>query len=195
MPRKNNDEQYLQIIEAAIFAYGKPMPLKVLADTVLSEFKLSQRKITTLIKTLSDRYQGHGIELVKVAAGYRFQTKSTLSPWISLLWQEKAPRYSRAMLETLALIAYRQPITRGEIEQVRGVAVSSNIIRALQERGWVKVIGHKEVAGRPALFATTPSFLDYFGLQCLEDLPQVTQALVNETKDADKLSDSGESDV
>lgn len=196
MARKNNDEQYIQIIEAAIFAYGKPMPVKELSETVLAEFKLSQRKITGLLKTLQQKYQeGHGIELVKVAAGYRFQTKSTLSPWISLLWQEKAPRYSRAMLETLALIAYRQPITRGEIEQVRGVAVSSNIVRALQERGWVKVIGHKEVAGRPALFATTPSFLDYFGLQCLEDLPQVTEALVNDTKGNNNLSDSGESDV
>ncbi|MER2494015.1 SMC-Scp complex subunit ScpB [Catenovulum sediminis] len=177
MARKNNDQQYMQIIEAAIFAFGQPMTVKQLSETVLAEFKISQRKITSLVKELQLKYEGHGIELVQVAGGYRFQTRSMFSPWVSLLWQEKAPRYSRAMLETLALIAYRQPITRGEIEQVRGVAVSSNIIRSLQERGWVKVVGHKEVAGRPALFATTASFLDYFGLQCLEDLPQVTEQL------------------
>jgi segregation and condensation protein B len=104
-------------------------------------------------------------------SGYRFQSLDALSPWLSKLWQENAPKYSRAMLETLALIAYRQPITRGEIEQVRGVAVSSNIIKTLTERDWVKVVGHKEVPGRPALYATTKGFLDYFSMTSLSDLP------------------------
>ncbi len=114
MARKNNDQQYMQIIEAAIFVFGQPMTVKQLAETVLAEFKISQRKITSLVKELQLKYEGHGIELVQVAGGYRFQTRSMFSPWVSLLWQEKAPRYSRAMLETLALIAYRQPITRGK---------------------------------------------------------------------------------
>lgn len=178
----------MQIIEAAIFAYGKPLSIAYLKDTVLSDFNLSNRKIKNLLNELELLYENRGIELVHSASGYRFQTKSTFSPWISRLWQEKAPKYSRAMLETLALIAYRQPITRGEIEEVRGVVVSSQIMRTLQERGWVKVVGHKEVAGRPALFATTPSFLDYFGLQCLSDLPDVQDNLNHH-------SDSGESDV
>ena len=180
---KKNNEQYQQIIEAAIFASDKPLTIEQLQETVLAEFNLSKRKISTLIKQIQLQFETHGIELVKLASGYRFQTRSTLSPWISLLWQEKAPKYSRAMLETLALIAYRQPITRGEIEAVRGVAVSSQIIRTLQDRDWVKVVGHKEVAGRPALFATTRSFLDYFGLQCIEDLP-----LLSEDKLAAELS-------
>lgn len=196
---KNNDEQYRQIIEAAIFASDKPLSVDMLFETVLSQFKLSKRKINELIKQIQLQYENHGIELLKVATGYRFQTRSTLSPWVSLLWQEKAPRYSRAMLETLALIVYRQPITRGEIEAVRGVAVSSQIIRTLQERNWIKVVGHKEVAGRPALFATTPSFLNYFGLQCLEDLPELTEAMLTQalepTLSDQPLSDSGESDV
>ena len=116
-------------------------------------------------------YRPRGIQLKEVASGYRFQSLDSLSPWLSRLWQESSPKYSRAMLETLALIAYRQPITRGEIEQVRGVAVSSNIIKTLTEREWIKVIGHKEVPGRPALYATTKQFLDYFSLKSLSDLP------------------------
>ncbi len=196
---KKNNEQYQQIIEAAIFASDKPLSVEYLLETVLAEFNLTKRKVSQLIKQVQLQYENHGIELVKLASGYRFQTRSTLSPWVSLLWQEKAPKYSRAMLETLALIAYRQPITRGEIEAVRGVAVSSQIIRTLQERGWVKVIGHKEVAGRPALFATTRSFLDYFGLQCIEDLPALSETdfaeQVESINSNQPLSDSGESDV
>lgn len=177
---KNNDIQFQQIIEAAIFASDTPLTIQQLQSSVLAEFALSKRKISQLIKKIQLDFDPRGIELVKLGSGYRFQTRSTLSPWVSQLWQEKAPKYSRAMLETLALIAYRQPITRGEIESVRGVAVSSQIIRTLQERGWVKVIGHKEVAGRPALFATTASFLDYFGLQCLEDLPALIEDKLSE---------------
>lgn len=185
---KETNQQLIQIIEAAIFAYGQPLSLSVLKDEVLAEFQLSNRKLRSLLNELEVHYHGRGIELIETASGFRFQTKSTFSPWVSRLWQEKAPKYSRALLETLSLIAYRQPITRGEIEQIRGVTVSSQIIRTLQDRGWIKVVGHKQVAGRPALFSTTPSFLDYFGLQCLSDLPDIQQNVNNH-------SDSGESDV
>jgi segregation and condensation protein B len=122
-------------------------------------------------------YQARGVQLVEVASGYRFQSMDSLSPWLSKLWQEQAPRYSRAMLETLSLIAYRQPITRGEIEDVRGVSVSSHIMKSLSERGWIKVIGHKEVPGRPSLYATTKEFLNYFSLKSLADLPSAENFL------------------
>lgn len=185
------NKQLIQIIEGAIFAAGKPLSVEELRKTVLAEFDLSSRKINNLIRELQQDYEGRGIELVKVNTGYRFQTIPMLSPWISLLYEERAPRYSRALLETLSIIAYRQPTTRGEIERVRGVAVSSNIIRTLQERNWVKVIGHKEVPGRPAIFATTPAFLDYFGLESLDQLPQLQEFKTTPLLE----SDSGESDV
>src|SRR5690606_6336240 len=116
-----------------------------------------------------------GLEIKEVASGYRIQIKSSMSDWLTPLWEERAPRYTRALLETLALIAYRQPITRAEIEEVRGVAVSSNIIRTLMERNWVRVVGHRDVPGKPAMFGTTKDFLDYFGLKKLEDLPTLAE--------------------
>ncbi len=118
---------------------------------------------------------GRGIELKKVASGYRFQVKQDLNEWVSRLWKERPQRYSRALLETIALIAYRQPITRAEIESVRGVSVSTNIIRTLQEREWIRVVGHRDVPGKPALFGTTNAFLDSFGLQNLDDLPTLAE--------------------
>ena len=121
--------------------------------------------------------------MVQVAGGYRFQVRQSLSTWVGRLWQERPPRYSRALLETLSLIAYRQPITRGDIEEIRGVAVSTNIIKTLQERDWVRVVGHRDVPGRPAMYATTRQFLDYFNLKSLEDLPPLA-----EIKDLDNLS-------
>jgi len=129
------------------------------------------------------RCEGRGYELVQVAGGYRFQVRQNLSTWVGRLWQERPPRYSRALLETLSLIAYRQPITRGEIEEIRGVAVSTNIIKTLQEREWVRVVGHRDVPGRPAMYATTRQFLDYFNLKSLEELPTLA-----EIKDLDNLS-------
>ncbi|NTS76131.1 SMC-Scp complex subunit ScpB [Catenovulum sp. SM1970] len=207
MAQSNKNKHYCQIIEAAIFAAGKPLSIDDLKASVLSEFKLSLSAIRNLVREVQQSYEGRGIELVTLASGYRFQTIADVSPWLSHLWTEKAPRYSRAMLETLSLIAYKQPITRGEIEQVRGVAVSSNIIRAMQERGWIKVVGHKEIPGRPALFATTPAFLDYFGLESLDQLPQletvapttfelgVQQPENQAEKETTPQSDSGESDV
>lgn len=169
--KKINKVQLKQLIEAALFVADAPMTKLALRESVLAEFTVSERALNEVLKELVLDYQPRGIQLVEVASGYRFQSLDSLSPWLSRMWQENAPRYSRAMLETLALIAYRQPITRGEIEAVRGVAVSSNIIRTLTERDWIKVVGHKEVPGRPSLYATTRQFLDYFSLKSLADLP------------------------
>lgn len=156
--KKIKTAQLKQLVEAAIFVADAPVSIQRLRDTVLSDFTVAERTLKTVINELTLDYQPRGIQLVKVASGYRFQSVDALSPWLSKLWQETAPKYSRAMMETLALIAYRQPITRGEIEQVRGVAVSSSIMKTLTEREWVKVVGHKEVPGRPALYATTSTF-------------------------------------
>lgn len=165
--------QLKQIIEAAIFVADKPVTHELLQESILAEFELSKKYLTQLLNELEKDYADKGIHLVKLASGYRFQSDASLNPWVGRLWQEQVPRYSRALLETLSLIAYRQPITRGEIEQVRGVSVSSNIIKTLMERDWIKTVGHKEVPGRPALYATTSEFLDYFGLQTLAELPSV----------------------
>ncbi|BDX07319.1 segregation and condensation protein B [Planctobacterium marinum] len=165
--------QLKQIIEAAIFVADKPVTHELLQESILAEFELSKKYLTQLLNEIEKDYADRGIRLVKVASGFRFQSDASLNPWVGRLWQEQVPRYSRALLETLSLIAYRQPITRGEIEQVRGVSVSSNIIKTLMERDWIKSVGHKEVPGRPALYATTSEFLDYFGLKTLAELPSV----------------------
>lgn len=167
------NEQLKQIIEAAIFVHDTPLTLEKLQATVLADFALSNRKVKSLLQELRLDYGAKGIRLVEVASGYRFQSDDSLSPWLSRLWQEQVPRYSRATLETLSLIAYRQPITRGEIEEIRGVSVSSQIMKSLLERDWIKVVGHKEVPGRPSLYATTKAFLDYFSLSGLSDLPSM----------------------
>ncbi|WP_283628399.1 SMC-Scp complex subunit ScpB [Shewanella baltica] len=169
-----NPTQLKQLIEASLFVLGKPLSAKMLKDTVLVDFTVSRDKIKAALDELQQDYQGRGVQLVKVAGGYRFQTLEVLSPFLQPLWQEKAPKYSRATLETLAVIAYRQPVTRGDIEQVRGVAISSHIIKSLSDRHWIKVVGHKEVPGRPALYATTLEFLAYFGLDTLADLPPLS---------------------
>ena len=169
-----NPTQLKQLIEASLFVMGKPVSITQLKETVLADFTVSRDRIKTAIIELQQDYLERGVQLVKVAGGYRFQTIEALSPYLQPLWQEKAPKYSRATLETLAVIAYRQPVTRGDIEQVRGVAISSHIIKSLTDRRWVKVVGHKEVPGRPALFATTSEFLAYFGLDRLTDLPPLT---------------------
>jgi segregation and condensation protein B len=175
MAAKINDSQLAQLLEATLFASERPLTLDELNATVLSDFAISNKRLLAVIKQLMLDYQGRGIELVATASGYRFQTKSEWSEYLARLWPERSPRYSRAVLETLALIAYRQPITRGEIEAVRGVTVSSQIMRTLLDRGWVKVVGHKEVPGRPGLYATTKEFLDYFGLTDLASLPALTE--------------------
>ena len=155
---KISNQQLKQLIEAAIFVADAPLTKEQLQSTVLDGLKVSKKALDEALASLTLDYQPRGVQLVEVASGFRFQSMDSLSPWLSKLWHEQAPRYSRAMLETLALIAYRQPITRGEIEDVRGVSVSSHIIKTLTEREWIKVVGHKEVPGRPALYATTKGF-------------------------------------
>ena len=169
--KRISDEQLVEIIEAAIFVAGKPVSKRHLKDTVLTELSVSMTRINLAIEQIQIHYQTRGIRLVEVGSGFRFQACASLAPWLNNLWQERAPKYSRALLETLSLIAYRQPITRGEIEQVRGVTVGSTIIKSLLEREWINVVGHKEVPGRPALYATTKQFLDYFSLTGLDNLP------------------------
>jgi segregation and condensation protein B len=169
--QKLNEIQLKQLIEAGIFVADGALSIDLMKVTFLADFSVSTAQIKKALAELELDYAPRGIHLVKVASGYRFQSDEGLGILLSKLWQENAPRYSRAMMETLALIAYRQPITRGEIEAVRGVSVSSHIVKSLLERNWVKVIGHKEVPGRPALLATTKTFLDYFSLSTLAELP------------------------
>ncbi|GEK11398.1 SMC-Scp complex subunit ScpB [Pseudoalteromonas peptidolytica] len=175
MKRRVSDEQLVELVEAAIFVSDKPLSKKRLKETVLEDIGVSSLRIDKALETLISHYQTRGVRLVEVGTGYRFQACPSLSPWLSKLWQEKAPKYSRATLETLALIAYRQPITRGEIEQVRGVTVSSTIIKSLIDREWIKIVGHKEVPGKPALYATTKQFLNYFSLSALGELPRLPE--------------------
>lgn len=169
-------QQLKHLVEAAIFAANDAVTLDDLIQGVLSGYKVNRPLLRQIIDELIADYQERGVQLVEVASGYRFQTRAELGTALANMWQERAPKYSAALLETLALIAWRQPITRGEIEAVRGVSVSTNIMRTLQERGWVKVVGHKEVPGRPALYATTKVFLDYFSLQSVADLPALAEA-------------------
>ncbi len=167
------DENELKhVIEAALLAAGRPLTLDRLSELFAARGSEPDRAtIKRIIDTLSAEYESRGIELKEVATGYRIQVKRSMSDWLQPLWEERAPRYTRALLETLALIAYRQPITRAEIEEVRGVVVSTNIVRTLLERNWVRVVGHRDVPGKPAMFGTTKDFLDYFGLKKLEELP------------------------
>ena len=163
-----------EIIEAAILAADRPLSIQQLVE-IFEEKSVSNLGIKHALAEIEKSCEGRGFELRKVASGYRFQIRVEYSDWISRLWKEKTPRYSRALLETLALIAYRQPITRGDIEDVRGVSVSSNIIRTLIEREWIKIVGHREVPGRPALYSTTKAFLDYFNLERLDQLPTLQE--------------------
>jgi segregation and condensation protein B len=160
------------VLEAALLAAGRPLTLDRLSELFAVKGDGPDRAtLKRVLETLANDYQGRGIELKEVATGYRVQVRRSMSDWLLPLWEERAPRYTRALLETLALIAYRQPITRAEIEEVRGVVVSTNIMRTLLERSWVRVVGHRDVPGKPAMFGTTKEFLDYFGLKKLEDLP------------------------
>ena len=164
------------IIEAALLASGKPLTLEALLKITQHQAEApSKSEIKNALQDLTKDCVQRGIELKEVASGYRFQVKAEFAEEISVLWDEKPSRYTRALLETLALIAYRQPVTRAEIEDVRGVSVSSNIIKTLVEREWIHVIGHREVPGRPALYATTKMFLDYFNLRSLDGLPSLVQ--------------------
>ncbi len=171
-----NPTSLKHIVEAALLAAGRPMNL----DNLLGLFeedasRPARSDIREAIGALEAEWSERGIELVQVASGYRFQVKTDYAPWMRRLWMERPTRYSRALLETLAIIAYRQPVTRGEIEDIRGVGVSSSIIKTLLEREWVRVLGHREVPGRPAIYGTTRNFLDHFGLKNLEQLPALPE--------------------
>ena len=164
-----------RIVEGALLASSQPLTLAQLQGLFPEEEPAPPGSIERALELLRDGCAERGVELVEVASGFRFQVTSEVHGYITRLWTERKTRYTRATLETLALIAYRQPITRGEIEQVRGVAVSSNIIQALEEREWIRVIGHRDVPGKPALFGTTKGFLDYFGLKRLDELPPLSE--------------------
>jgi len=163
------------IVEAALLAAGKPLSLDQLRDLFTEDERPARQVMEHVMMLLGASCEGRGFELRKVASGYRLQVREEFAPWVSRLFEEKPQRYSRALLETLALIAYRQPITRGEIEDIRGVTVSSNIIRTLLEREWVRIVGHKDVPGRPAMYATTRQFLDYFNLSSLDQMPPLSE--------------------
>ena len=170
------DEHKLKnIIEAALLAAGRPLSLDDLQALFDDADRPDRPALREALSALVADYEGRGISLQEVASGWRVQVRSDYSDWLSRLWQERPPRYSRALLETLALVAYRQPITRGEIEDIRGVSVSSNIVRTLQERGWIRVVGHRDVPGKPEMFGTTREFLDYFGLKRLDELPTLAE--------------------
>ena len=160
-------------VEAALLAAGRPLAVDQLKGLFDGRSAPETKEIRAAIKQLNEDYEERGIEIHEVASGFRIQVKQAMTDRLKKLWEERPPRYSRALFETLALIAYRQPITRGEIEEVRGVAVSSNIVRTLMERDWVRVVGHRDVPGRPAMFGTTKAFLDYFSLKKLDDLPEL----------------------
>lgn len=164
-----------RIVEGALLASSQPLTLAQLQELFPEEQPAPPGSVERALELLREACGGRGVELVEVASGFRYQVTREVHGWVSRLWTERKTRYTRATLETLALIAYRQPITRGEIEQVRGVAVSSNIIQALEEREWIRVVGHRDVPGRPALFGTTRGFLDYFGLKRLDELPPLSE--------------------
>jgi segregation and condensation protein B len=158
-------------VEAALLAAGRPLSIDRLQRLFDGRMAPEKAEIRQAVASLNDDYEARGITVAEVASGFRIQIRPAMADQLQKLWEERPPRYSRALFETLALIAYRQPITRGEIEEIRGVSVSSNIVRTLLERDWIRVVGHRDVPGRPEMFGTTKTFLDYFGLKKLEDLP------------------------
>ncbi len=172
------NEQLPLILEAILFSAGKPLSEQQLLQLFTEEERPGLAELRQAIFKLQEHYSTRGIELVCIASGYQFQSKIDFAIWIGRLWEEKPSKYSRALLETLALIAYRQPITRGEIEEIRGVSISASIFKTLlEDRGWIRVVGHRDVPGRPGLYATTKQFLDYFGLHSLNQLPPLPEIL------------------
>jgi segregation and condensation protein B len=168
-----------------LLAAGKPLTIAQLADLFEEHDRPENPAIREAVAEAAARCEGRGFELQEVASGFRYQVRQSLSPWVGRLWHERPQKYSRALLETLALIAYRQPITRGEIEEIRGVAVSTNIVKTLHEREWIRVVGHRDVPGRPAMYATTRQFLDYFNLKTLDQLPALAEIRDLETLNAE----------
>lgn len=184
------DQRFLsRVLEGAILASGEAVSLDKLLTLFDEDKRPSKSLLTSTLESIRDTQHDRGFVLKQVASGWRFEVCDDLAPWVNRLWDERPQKYSRALLETIALVAYRQPLTRGDIEDVRGVAVSSHIIKTLLERDWVKVVGHRDVPGRPALYATTRQFLDYFGLKSLDELPSL-----GELQDIDSLSEKLELD-
>ena len=168
-------EEIKHFVEAALLAAGRPLSLDQIKGLFDDRSVPDKREIRRAIDVLTEDCEARGLTVAEVASGFRIQVKASLAERLSRLWEQRPPRYSRALFETLALVAYRQPITRGEIEEIRGVSVSSNIVRTLMERDWVRIVGHRDVPGRPAMFGTTRGFLDYFGLKKLDDLPPLAE--------------------
>lgn len=168
-------ERLAQILEALLLAADQPLSLEQLFRMFMAEGGITKKDVKAALDLLGQQLEGRAVELREVASGYRLQVRPDYAGWVGKLWQERPPRFSRALLETLALVCYRQPITRGEIEEIRGVSLSPNIIKTLLERGWVREIGVKEVPGRPALLGTTPQFLDDFNLKSLDELPSLPE--------------------
>ena len=171
------------IIEAILLSADKPMDIRHIESMFeIEDERPTKDEVRQALKELQDDYQGRGIELKEISSGYRMQVSQQYAPWVGRLWEEKPARYSRALLETLVLIAYRQPITRGEIEEIRGVSVSTHIAKTLLDREWIRVLGHKDVPGKPAMYGTTKEFLDYFNLKSLDEMPPLS-----DIKDLDKI--------
>jgi segregation and condensation protein B len=169
------DNKVKMVVEGLLLAAGRPLTLDNIAQIFARKERPDKKELRAVMDAISEECNDRGFELTEVASGFRFQVKQELSEWVAKLWEERPPRYTRALLETLSLIAYRQPITRGDIEEIRGVTVSPNIIRTLIDREWIRVVGHRDVPGRPAMFATTKQFLDYFNLKSLQDLPPLSE--------------------
>ncbi len=171
----NDSPPLKHILEAALLAAGGPLSLDHMQTLFAPGSVPDKTALRGALAQLQQDYHGRGVELVEVGGGWRIQVPASMAPWVSRLWEEKPGRYSRALLETLAIIAYRQPVTRGEIEEIRGVSVSTSIMRTLQERGWVRTLGHRDVPGRPAMYGTTRAFLDHFNLKSLDQLPSLAE--------------------
>lgn len=170
-----SEQNIKHIVEAVLLAAGRPMTLDNLLAVFTEELAPGREELRAVLEVLQKDYEDRGIELVRVASGYRIQVRQRMEPWVSRLTDEKPARYSRALLETLALVAYRQPITRAEIEDIRGVSISSSIMKTLQDREWVRIVGHRDVPGHPAMYGTTRQFLDYFNLKSLDELPTLME--------------------
>ena len=170
-----DSQQLKNILEAALLAAGAPIAIDQLRALFGEQSPPERAEVRAALKELQDDYAGRGIEILEVASGFRIQVRQAMGQWLTKLWEARPPRYSRALMETLAIVAYRQPVTRGDIEEIRGVSVTSNIIRTLLERDWIKVVGHRDVPGKPAMFGSTRGFLDYFGLKRLDDLPPLAE--------------------
>jgi segregation and condensation protein B len=204
-PKINMESDKLKnLIEAVLLASNEPLSVNKIHKLLNSKTKVSQSDILSSIDDLKQDYKNKNIEIIQVASGLRVQAKDEVRDYLKLMFSERTPRYSRALMETLSIIAYRQPVTRGDIEAIRGVSVSSSIMRTLNDRNWVRIIGYRDVPGRPAMFSTTPEFLDYFGLKKLEELPELpaTKEPINYNLDlegnslekSEKSKDNRESD-